>query len=481
MPTTIPTAEDHLRVKSILQFVRRFLLVLAFAHFASVPILYWMISSQPLSLKLSYYIVALTSSGFTLFALWVLSHHLKELSTSLLLLTVLMVEILALVYEANDLGHGGTRFLLLLPLIAPFICGRNFGYVFAGLGMAGITIIQSLPTHSSWNNEALSQTALLALGLTLSSYFSESLWLVLKQKEDAVLKSLAIAKEKTLLLESWITQMAEASSMLDSVQISTSTPLSTPDTPAAIALSKSIENMHRKLSSYWASLVLKDRMESLGVLASGLAHELNTPLTTLKFMIDQEASALPPSVKANLLNEINRMGRITREFLAFSKPKDGCMTMDLNTVIRDCLAQFRLTSEIDARVLSHLSAKPALIDGNQSLLEQVVINLIRNAMDARKPETTAEITITTRTEGELIILLVKDNGVGIPSSILKDVLNPFFTTKGPNQGTGLGLFIVHEIIKQHHGEMSIQSEVNHGATIEIRLPIASVQSERKAA
>jgi two-component system cell cycle sensor histidine kinase/response regulator CckA len=234
------------------------------------------------------------------------------------------------------------------------------------------------------------------------------------------------------------------------------------------------------------------KMEAVGQLAGGVAHDFNNILTAILGYTDLALRRLPESdpVRAGLL-EIQRGGEraaaLTRQLLAFSRRAAAQpRVIDLNASLRDLAPMLaRVVGENTALDLSLCEgAATARVDRAQ--LEQVIVNLVVNARDAM-PEGGTVTLATQRTAipaspgppeggglppGSYIRLSVKDTGSGIPPDILPHVFEPFFTTKGPGRGTGLGLATAYGIVEQHHGRIRAESEPGAGTTFEILLPSA---------
>jgi signal transduction histidine kinase len=118
-----------------------------------------------------------------------------------------------------------------------------------------------------------------------------------------------------------------------------------------------------------------------------------------------------------------------------------------------------------------LSPEDPVVPGNRTQLEQVFVNLLTNARDALEDTERKAVSITTRTDGTIVEVAFSDTGSGIPAELLPRIFDPFFTTKPSGHGTGLGLSISYGILKEHHGEIQVESRVGEGTTFIIHLPI----------
>ncbi len=217
-------------------------------------------------------------------------------------------------------------------------------------------------------------------------------------------------------------------------------------------------------------LRVSERMASLGLLAAGVAHEVNTPLTGIssytQMLLEQ---ADPDDPRTKVLEKIERQtfraARIVNGLLNLSRPsgvEDGDRTVvDLNTVATDVLAL--LEHQFDkgrVRVRRELADTPVLVSGYEFKLQQVFLNLFLNARDAMASG--GWLTIVTRLDGDQAIAEVRDTGVGVSPEHLPRIYDPFFTTKGLGQGTGLGLSISYGIVQEHGGRIQCESAEGQG-------------------
>jgi two-component system NtrC family sensor kinase len=230
-------------------------------------------------------------------------------------------------------------------------------------------------------------------------------------------------------------------------------------------------------SALQAQLRHADRLATIGQLAAGVAHELNEPLgSILGFaQLIQKEPDLPETaakdveriVKASL-----RAREVIQKLLVFSRQKTPVKApVNLNRIVEEAL--YFLGSRCAAAGIA-LSATLAQdlpeIGADASQLHQVLVNLVVNSMQAMPEGGT--LTIETRAGADCIWLSVQDTGLGIRDEIKEKIFTPFFTTKDVDQGTGLGLAVVHGIVTSHGGSISVESAPGKGARFEIRLPAA---------
>lgn len=224
------------------------------------------------------------------------------------------------------------------------------------------------------------------------------------------------------------------------------------------------------------SLIQNEKMAAIGQLAAGMAHEINNPLTAIianaQLILRASASNIDIRESADLIEQAGqRASQTIQELLRFSRQDSYTFTRtDLNQSIEKVIAllQHELV-KIQAKIDLDLQPGMPPINASEDHLQSVWVNLIINALDAAANQP-LEIKVTTRyADGEFLIL-VADNGQGIPQDRISRIFTPFFTTKAPGRGTGLGLSICHRIVKNHGGEIRVESRVGHGTRFVIVLP-----------
>ena len=244
-------------------------------------------------------------------------------------------------------------------------------------------------------------------------------------------------------------------------------------------LAGSFNDMTARLAQTQSQLYQSDRLASVGRLAAGIAHEINNPLTgvlthsSLLLRGAPEATELKSDLEV-IVGETKRCREIVKGLLDFSRQVPPRRTRaDLRTIVERALEivehQLSVSNiEVATAFADHLPA--IFVDASQ--LVQVLINVLVNAADAIGPEG-GEIAISTRLEEgdnrRWAVVLVADNGCGIPSEDQKKIFEPFFTTKG-TRGTGLGLAVVWGILEGHGATISVHSQPGRGSTFTIRIP-----------
>jgi two-component system NtrC family sensor kinase len=254
-------------------------------------------------------------------------------------------------------------------------------------------------------------------------------------------------------------------------------------------LNQDLSAAYAELQEKQLQLVQSAKMASLGELVAGIAHEINNPLAFVVSHLNTVARSLdkiqPEMQAASLLaNEhwararsrlqeseigVERIRELVLKLRTFSRLDEG---EQKQVSIQECIASVltilghRLKDRIE--VQTHIGM-PDLVDCFPSLLNQAIMNLVSNAIDAIQD--TGTISITTGADGGSYVIAVADTGQGIPEHLRQRVLDPIFTTKPLGQGTGLGLSITYSIVQRHHGTLELEPAAGGGTIATIRFPL----------
>jgi two-component system NtrC family sensor kinase len=236
-------------------------------------------------------------------------------------------------------------------------------------------------------------------------------------------------------------------------------------------------------------LQISEKMASIGLLAAGVAHEVNTPLTGISSFTQMLLEgADPEDPKTRLLEKIERQtfraAKIVNGLLTLARPAATASgdrsLIDVNIVVTDVLSLLEHQFEMHRiKVRRELSDVPVVTRGMEHKLQQVLLNLFLNAKDAMPKG--GWLSILTRADADRIVVEVADTGSGIPSEYLARIYDPFFTTKAIGQGTGLGLSITYGIVREHGGSIDCESIIGQGTRFVLAFPAASPERSTLAA
>jgi two-component system, cell cycle sensor histidine kinase and response regulator CckA len=248
-----------------------------------------------------------------------------------------------------------------------------------------------------------------------------------------------------------------------------------------------------------AQLFQAQKMEAIGAVAGGVAHDFNNLMTAIQISTDlammriDESHELFRELK-EIRNSAMRATGLIRQLLLFSRKHPmEFRTLDLNPIIDNLLGMLHRLIGEDIEIKADLDPTLQPVRADASNMEQVIMNFVLNGRDAMPNGGLVTIRTANVELGELDCrklsglkpgryqcLSVSDTGVGMDAETLDHIFEPFFTTKAPGRGTGLGLSVVYGIVKQHEGAIAVQSEPMKGSTFSVFLPTAAAQGETRA-
>ena len=228
-------------------------------------------------------------------------------------------------------------------------------------------------------------------------------------------------------------------------------------------------------------VIQAEKLATIGLLASGIAHEINNPLYAIMGLSDLLRDETQPKVIKEHLDEIIKSGRriatIVRDLNAFTRRshRDDMHDIDLNRLLDEAVKMARRALVLgQLHVVTQYGALPT-IRGNQEELFQVFVNLVTNAVQAMDGRGT--LTLSTASTNGFVHATVRDTGPGISKHNLGKIFDPFFTTKEQGKGTGLGLHIVRDIVTRYGGQVTVESTVGQGAAFTVKLPVQEEHHE----
>jgi len=224
-------------------------------------------------------------------------------------------------------------------------------------------------------------------------------------------------------------------------------------------------------------LIQAEKLSSIGLLAAGVAHEVNTPLAVIASQAQMLTRQLPADdarspILDKIIKQAFRASEIVNNLLKFSRVSGSEYTdLDLNKLVRETVSLVEpMLRASKISVNAQLCSSLPLVYANPGKLQQVFMNLIINARDAMPRG--GELTIATECENSSVRVEVSDNGVGISPEHLSKIFDPFFTTKSTSRGTGLGLAVTYGIIREHLGKIEVRSALGRGTSFRVELPVA---------
>jgi signal transduction histidine kinase len=248
---------------------------------------------------------------------------------------------------------------------------------------------------------------------------------------------------------------------------------------------REVRRAGRRNDALNAQLLQAEKMASLGQMASMMAHDLDTPLSTIMGYAQVLGSCADEEERRRHLRKIAeqaaRCHQIIRRTLDFARqPRAQAGPVDLNAVVRQVTTLLEHPIRAKRAMLEHDLAEPApVLRGDEHSLTQLCFNLVRNALDAVQPNGRVVVRTRRRDSGS-VRLEVEDNGHGLTPEAMERLFTPFFTTKPPGQGTGLGLTICRSIARAHGGTIRAENREGGGARFVVELPAGDANTAARA-
>ncbi len=245
-----------------------------------------------------------------------------------------------------------------------------------------------------------------------------------------------------------------------------------------VGVNRDVTDLHRaeeERARLQAQLLQSQKMESLGTLAGGVAHDMNNVLGAILGLASAHIGSQPygsPLHQAfdTICKATERGGKMVRSLLSFARHSPAESTkVDMNAILKEQVALLERTTLAKVRLQMNLDPELRPILGDANALTHAFMNLCVNAVDAM-PESGTLTLHTRNVDSGWIEVVVEDSGMGMPKEILERAMEPFFTTKETGKGTGLGLSMVFSTMKAHRGQMSLQSEPGKGTRVMLRFP-----------
>ncbi|HEX3043520.1 MAG TPA: ATP-binding protein [Bacillota bacterium] len=239
---------------------------------------------------------------------------------------------------------------------------------------------------------------------------------------------------------------------------------------------RELQAAYDKLKTIQAQLIQSEKMAAVGQLAGGMAHEINNPLGVILGFAQSITKRIPEADPLyrplkSIEREAVRCKKLVGDLLTFSRAgKTQAEIIDINATIDETLSLIEAQTKVkDIEIIKDYTTAMPQITANKNQMQQVIMNLCNNAIDAMPNG--GCLTICTRNNETQIQITISDTGHGMTEDVKNHLFEPFFTTKEIGKGTGLGLSLCYEIIRNHHGIIEVESEVGKGSAFKLKLPL----------
>lgn len=237
-----------------------------------------------------------------------------------------------------------------------------------------------------------------------------------------------------------------------------------------------LEDAIHELRSVQSELIQSEKLAGIGTLAAGIAHEVSSPLFGVmglaEAILDEDDLDLVRTYATEIVSYSQNIKEIVQQLSSYSRSasREYLTTVDLPQVIADAALLVARSTGIDTERITVDAASGLCVQARTNEVQQVLVNLLKNGVEAIGDGPGGVHVHAWRDEGA-VQLDVRDEGEGIPADRLSMIFDPFYTTKPPGKGTGLGLNIVYRIVTRYQGTVSVESELGQGTTFHLRLPV----------
>ena len=243
-----------------------------------------------------------------------------------------------------------------------------------------------------------------------------------------------------------------------------------------------VESLNKMLSALEAKqnqLIQSTKLAAIGKVTAGIAHEINNPLNNISLTAEVLLEDLPNldcsermEMVRDVLVQADRAREVVRHLLDFSRTRKPTVREKVNLLKLLSASMVLLKNQMriaQVETTASFPEEPLLVLGNPNQLQQVLVNIILNGIQAMEPGGTLKLSASVDQENKKALLTISDTGTGIPVASQAQIFDPFFTTK--NDGTGLGLSVSYAIIRDHHGDITLESSPDKGTTFRVVLPL----------